>query len=103
MVQQKKKDFNKIIDQASKLIEKKISKKKQEQISGKITKKITKMKDKLKGLSTRSTEIETRNLLKHELDKGVIPPPSRERTAEIAKKMRLKYKMHLETNKQKMK
>ena len=86
----KEKDFNKIMDQASKLIEKKISKKKQEQISGKITKQITEMKDKLKDFSTRSTEIETRNLLKHELDKSVIPPPSIKRTAKIAKKNAIK-------------
>jgi hypothetical protein len=86
----KEKDFNKIMDQASKLIEKKISKKKQEQISGKITKQITEMKDKLKDLSTRSTEIETRHLLKHELDKSVIPPPSIKRTAKIAKKNAIK-------------
>ena len=73
-------DFNKTMDQASKLIERRVLKKKKEQIAGKITQRITQMKEKIKGLSTRAAEIEARKeSLRHELDKGDISSSLRAR------------------------
>ena len=73
-------DFNKTMEQASKLIERRVIKKKKEQIAGKITQRITQMKDEIKGLSTRAAEIEARKeSLRHELDKGGISSSLRAR------------------------